>query len=197
MNLQPLKHNILTILCTAAAVAGFSAANAHVHTPSIRDNKYPTLTGEQFRQGHYAQSAQSARAHLDAGTANVANANPGDKDMAKFNIAMSGLKADNSNADVYAKEVKGETPNPTYSQRLAYGLAQYYFRQDKYADAIAYYEEAGIHNLDNNEIGDQKFELAYCYFNNKQFDKARPLFSAIKEITDSKYYMAGNYYYGL
>lgn len=197
MNLQPTKSNILTIACLAASLLHTTAGHAQVHAPFIHPVYRPTLSGEQFKQGHYTQSAQSARAHLDAPVQRTALPNQNDADMAAYNKAMSDLKTDVAGAAAYAIKAKDETPNPAYSQRLGYAVAQYYFRQDNYPEAIKYYEEAGLNNLDNNEIADQKFELAYCYFNNKQFDKAKPLFSAIKEIKDSKYYMAGNYYYGL
>src|SRR5690606_12574772 len=52
-----------------------------------------------------------------------------------------------------------------------------------------------IENLSNNEIAEAKFELAYCYFNVKDFQKAQPLFGSIREI-QGKYYIPANYYYG-
>ncbi len=82
-------------------------------------------------------------------------------------------------------------------ERIAYDLGQYYFSHNRLEDAITYYQMAGVSNLNNREIIDEKFELAYCYFSTKQFDRAEPLLATIKELKEGKYYSAGNYYYGL
>ena len=78
---------------------------------------------------------------------------------------------------------------------VSYQLAKYYFRQNKLKEAIPLYEKANIENLSNAEIAEAKFELAYCYFNIKEFKKAQPLFASIKEIP-GKYNLPANYYYG-
>jgi tetratricopeptide (TPR) repeat protein len=196
MNLQPKKHHILIIVSLAATFV-HTELRAQVLAPATPANKFPALSDEQIRQGHYGQAAQSANTYNSLQNSKVALSNPSDGEKTKFNKAMAGLKTNASEAPLYAEKVINETPNQAFAERLSFGMAQYYFRQDKYAQAIKHYETAGVNNLDNNEVSDQKFELAYCYFNNRQFDKAKPLFSAIKELKDSKYYMAGNYYYGL
>jgi len=196
MNVNHKRHPLLAITVIAASMLPL-AGLAQVHVSAIPVNKLPALSNEQHHQGHYAVSSQVAKQQQDAPQQRVALANPADADKAAFERAMAGLKTGSNGAADYAQKVMEETPNPVYNQRLGYNMAHYYFRQDKYPEAIKYYEAAGIHNLDNDEIADQKFELAYCYFNNRQFDKAKPLFSAIKDIKEHKYYMAGNYYYGL
>jgi tetratricopeptide (TPR) repeat protein len=196
MNLKTQKQNIL-ITAALATLLLQTAAYAQVQVSAIPVNKTPALADELREQGHYAISAQTAQQHIDAPAKSVALPDPADADRVKYDRAISELKSEVAGAENYAKQVMEETPNPVYNQRIGFGLAHFYFRQDNFAEAIKYYEASGIHNLDNNEIGDQKFELAYCYFNNKQFDKAKPLFASIKEIKENKYYMAGNYYYGL
>jgi tetratricopeptide (TPR) repeat protein len=196
MNLQPKKRNILTAGCLAASLLS-SVGYAQVLAPETPVNKYPALSAEQFRQGHYGTSAQSANTFLQAPQKKVALDNPDDAHAAAYHKAQSGLKDNVPGAADYAGKVISETPDPAYAQRLSFGLAQYYFKQDKFGEAIKNYEAAGIDNLNNDEVSDQKFELAYSYFNNKQFDKSKVLFSSIKELKDSKYYIPGNYYYGL
>lgn len=83
-----------------------------------------------------------------------------------------------------------------YHDRLSLAVARYYFLQEKLLEAIPHYESAGIANLNNVEIADAKFELAYCYFNNRQFVASSTLFAVMKEVP-GKYYSPGNYYYGL
>ena len=78
--------------------------------------------------------------------------------------------------------------NNAREQLVSYQLAKYYFHQNKLKEAIPLYEKANIENLSNSEIAEAKFELAYCYFNVKDFQKAQPLFGSIKEIP-GKYYI--------
>lgn len=196
MKLNRRKPSLRTLTCITAAVLPV-LVHGQVHISALPENSIPALSTELHKQGHHAISAQTARQLQLAENARVQLNNPADLDRAAYNRAMAGLIADRKDGTGYAQKVMNETPNPAYNQRIGYELAHYYFKKDKYAEAIKYYEMVGIHNLDNDETGDQKFELAYCYFNNKQFDKAKPLFAAIKSIKENKYYMAGNYYYGL
>ncbi len=86
--------------------------------------------------------------------------------------------------------------NEPRTQLMSYHLGKYYFLKDDFRKAIANYERAGLANLDNDEIADAKFEMAYCYFNLKDLDKAKPLFNEIHQLPDNKYYIPANYYYG-
>lgn len=86
--------------------------------------------------------------------------------------------------------------NNARSQLMSYHLGKFYFQQDDFRNAIAYYEKAALQNLSNEEIADAKFEMGYCYFNLKEFEKAKPLFNEIHQLPDSKYYIPANYYYG-
>ena len=86
--------------------------------------------------------------------------------------------------------------NAPRAQMMSYHLGKYYFVKDDFKRAISNYEFAGLDNLSNEEIADAKFEMGYCYFNLKNFDKAKPLFNEIHQLPDSKYYIPANYYYG-
>ena len=86
--------------------------------------------------------------------------------------------------------------NAPRSQLMSYHLGKYYFQKDDFQKAISNYERAGLDNLSNEEIADAKFEMGYCYFNLKNFEKAKPLFNEIHQLPESKYYIPANYYYG-
>jgi tetratricopeptide (TPR) repeat protein len=86
--------------------------------------------------------------------------------------------------------------NTPRGQLMSYHLGKFYFEQDNFSSAISLYEQAGLDNLSNEEIADAKFEMGYCYFNLKNFAKAKPLFNEIHQLPDSKYYIPANYYYG-
>ena len=79
---------------------------------------------------------------------------------------------------------------------MSYHLGKFYFTKNDFTNAIQFYEKAALSNLSNEEIADAKFEMAYCYFNLKNFEKAKPLFNEIHQLPSNKYYIAANYYYG-
>ncbi len=177
-----------------------NAALAQVLTPDIPSDRSVILIEEQYRQGHFSMAAQTAMAYLkehNSEDTKVFTESANDIDKARYYLAMSCLKTNMPGGKDSAIAAMRSTPNPVYEQRLGFALAEYYFQHNELVLAIPLYESSGTENLDEKEISDEKFELAYCYFNNKQFNKAEPLLAAIKELKEGKYYMAGNYYYGL
>lgn len=184
---------LLALLGPAFSITGYS----QVLSPDLPQNRNQLLAGEQFSQQHYALAEQSARAYLQQEGDKIPNTNVAEADRAQYLIVISELKVNAPYCAPNAEKFALTSSNIAYKQRTNFALAQYYFIRNQLRPAIAYYEKTGLDNLTNTEIADLKFELAYCYFNNKQFDKANLLFAAIKEIKEGKYYLAGNYYYGL
>lgn len=114
----------------------------------------------------------------------------------RFVSVLGRLESDAPHAlDTALAALPAITERP-YHDRLSLAIARYYFLKEKLVEAIPFYEAAGIANFNNIEIADAKFELAYCYFNNRQFAAASNLFAIMKEVP-GKYYNPGNYYYGL
>jgi len=106
------------------------------------------------------------------------------------------LKQNEGRGEQHAKEYIDITKNNARVQMMNFHLAEYYFRQQKFADAVTLYENANIENLNNREIADMKFHQGYAYFTLQQFAKAKPLFDAIRQIPDDPNYIDANYYYG-
>ncbi len=79
---------------------------------------------------------------------------------------------------------------------LCYHLAEYFFKNKNYVDAIVYYNKATIANLSNTEIAQMKFHKAYSHFTLQQFQEAKPMFNAIRQIPTDSNYIDANYYYG-
>lgn len=195
--LQNQKWPVYPAAFIAIIMLSVSTCYGQVLIPDIPANRYLILATEQYQQAHYALAAQSARQFLDAPANTINGRSITDIDEAKYYLALSSIKEGIAGYEIAAIGYMDSIANPAYKQRIAFTLAQNYFQHNELAKAIPFYESAGIGNLNNNEIADAKFELAYCYFNNHQFDKAEPLLVAIREMRDGKYYMAGNYYYGL
>jgi tetratricopeptide (TPR) repeat protein len=117
-------------------------------------------------------------------------------DDINYYVTVCALKLEQEVAANDAKQYINLVANEPRRQMMSFHLAQYYFKKSDFSNAIDAYERAGIDNLSNTEIADAKFEKAYCYFNLKQFNEAKPLFDEVHQMTDSKYYIPANYYYG-
>jgi len=184
----------------ACIIAGLVIGNFAQAQVSIREqpaNRWLFLAEEQYQQGHYQLTLQSANKYLYQPLLTDNSRSNDAVEKAMYYRAAAEVKLNTPGCIDSATALLSTTANPAYKQRLSYTIAQYYFHHNQLNEAIYYYELAGISNLSNKELIDEKFELAYGYFNNKQFDKAEPLFASIKELQQGKYFSAGNYYYGL
>lgn len=91
--------------------------------------------------------------------------------------------------------VENETFEP-YVQKLNFHIAEYYFRNEDFNEAIKHYGLTGIENLSNQEISSLKFHKGYCHFTLQQFVQAKPLFNAVRQLPKDANYIDANYYYG-
>ncbi|MGQ0738796.1 MAG: tetratricopeptide repeat protein [Bacteroidota bacterium] len=113
-----------------------------------------------------------------------------------YYATVCALKQNEGRAEEEAQQYIEVEKNNARVQMMNFHLAEYYFRQQKFADAARLYEGANIANLSNREIADMKFHQGYAYFTMQRFDQAKPLFNSIRSIKDDPNYMDANYYYG-
>ena len=114
----------------------------------------------------------------------------------KYYYIICGLQLNDAAAMPMAVEFIELENNTPRIQMMRYHLGEYYFRQQDYANAQTHYEGTHIANLSNREIADMKFHQAYGFFVMQQFDKAKPLFNAIRQLPKDPNYVDANYYYG-
>jgi TolA-binding protein len=112
-----------------------------------------------------------------------------------YNLVCS-LNQDDSTAVPPAEVFIERDDNAARTEMLSYYLAEYNFRHGNYEAALKLYESSGIENLNNDEIAQLKFHKGYAYFIRKNFDLARPLFDAIRQLPQNEHYIDANYYYG-
>ncbi|HWR32848.1 MAG TPA: tetratricopeptide repeat protein, partial [Chitinophagaceae bacterium] len=113
-----------------------------------------------------------------------------------YYTTVCALKQNEERAEDEAQEYINLQKNNARVQMMNFHLAEYYFRNEKFGDAIQQYDQTNIANLGNREIGDMKFHQGYSYFNLQNFAKAKPLFNSIRSIKDDPNNMDANYYYG-
>src|SRR5258706_2799154 len=112
-----------------------------------------------------------------------------------YTIACA-LKQNEGRAEEMATNYIDHEKNNARVQQLNFHLGEYYYRQQKFADAVKLYEQANIANLSNREIADMQFHQGYSYFTLQRFSEAKPLFNSIRQIKDDPNYLDANYYYG-
>jgi tetratricopeptide (TPR) repeat protein len=112
-----------------------------------------------------------------------------------YTIACA-LKQNEGRAVDMAKDYIDHSKNNARTEQLSFHLAEYYYRQQKFSDAVTLYEQANISNLSNREIADMQFHQGYSYFVLQQFAKAKPLFNSVRQVKDDPNYIDANYYYG-
>ncbi len=113
-----------------------------------------------------------------------------------FYTIACGLKQNEATAAEAARSFIAMDRNDALNQKMAFHLAEYYFRHEDLKNAQVFYEMTDISQLTNDQIADMKFHQAYAYFTNKQFDKAKPLFNSIRRLDDYPGKEDANYYYG-
>lgn len=191
---KKIAHSFIAA-CTCLLLFS-SRVSAQLHTPHLPGNKHLRSAEELLAQKQYRNAVLAVDLFMQQPRSTTLPLSHSESDKAGYIRTISLLNLEDADAERDAINYISRTANPAYKQRAAYALAQNYFRNNRFADAIKYYELAGVANLNNEEVINAKFELAYCYFNNSQFNQAEPLLASVREL-GGKYYDAGNYYYGL
>ena len=114
----------------------------------------------------------------------------------KYYYVTCGLKLNDATAVQLAIDFIDLEHHSPRIEMLSFELAEYYFRQQLYGEAIVYYEKAGIENLTNSEIALLKFHKGYAHFVQQQFTEAKPYFDAVRQMPKSQNYISANYYFG-
>jgi len=188
-----IKHKILlTLLVTFIGYNSFSQASyVNIDIEKKYKEAKELFVKEQFALAYpllkelkqqYADNTISDHTYIN--------------DDVNYYYIVCQLKLKHQVAEKEARRYVDIVANEPRRQLMSYHLAKYYFLQDDFINAINYYERAGLDNISNEEIADVKFEKAYCYFNLKNFDQAKPLFEEVTQLNGNKYFIPANYYYG-
>src|SRR5690606_11850383 len=106
------------------------------------------------------------------------------------------LKLNESRAEQDAVDFINVEKNNARVQMMNFHLGEYYFRKQRFDEALSSYEQSNIANLSGEDISSMKFHQGYAYFTKQQFARAKPLFNTIRSIKDDPNYIDANYYYG-
>lgn len=113
----------------------------------------------------------------------------------RYYYAICSLKLGSPNSLKITKEFIQKYGNSPRAQMASFKLANIYFQKNRFQEAIPFFLGSGLSNLSNNQITESKFKLAYCYFNLKDFRRAKQALKGIYNIP-GKFYFPSNYYFG-
>lgn len=114
----------------------------------------------------------------------------------RFYTIVCGLELQDELSEQSAKKYIELEYNASRVERMNYHLAEYYYRNKNFSDALIHYENVDYNNLSNDEIATMKFHQGYALFTMKRFAEAKPLFNSIRQLKDDANYVDANYYYG-
>lgn len=187
-----MNRIIFLLLAISVSLSAFSQGNSNITDPE-KDYK---KAKEYFIKGDYALAYPLLRPLLDKYPDNTQSNHAYINEDIRYFYIVSGLKLGQSVAESEAKTFIESATNEPRQQIMSFQLARYYFLKEDFGRAVMYYERAGYENLSDEEAADAKFELAYSYFRIDDFNRAKPLFSEIRQMSANKYYVDANYYYG-
>lgn len=114
----------------------------------------------------------------------------------EFYTIATGLKRNEASAEKQAQLFVRLAGNAPLQQKMSFQLAEYYFRQNDYRNAILLYEESTAANLSEEERAGMDFRLGYGYFSLQQYEKAWGLLQRAANDPEGPYYADASYYYG-
>ncbi|MDQ4139264.1 MAG: tetratricopeptide repeat protein [Bacteroidota bacterium] len=114
---------------------------------------------------------------------------------AQYYYALSGLYLMHANSEKLILDFAANYPAHPKASVAYLELGKFYFNKKDFEKSIEYLEKAPSAGLNENQLREAEFKLAYAYFAQKQFDKAKVLFDRNK-TGDHNYVYASNYYAG-
>jgi len=188
----PVKYTVFFLIVMLLRVSSFAQQTHYFDDPQayFREGK------EYFEHEYYSLAYPIFRDLKYSLRETDRSNNSVEYDDVKYYYLVCALEQNDQTAVAAAEDYITLENNAPRVGMLSFHLAEYYFREKNYGEAVKLYESADIDNLSNREIADMKFHQGYCYFTQKQFDKAITLFNAIRQLPKDPNYIDANYYYG-
>jgi tetratricopeptide (TPR) repeat protein len=109
-------------------------------------------------------------------------------------IANCALKLEQENGETLMEDFIKNYPNSNKNSNAYQDVANFYFANGKYRDALIWLEKMDYSNVERTEMERFNFMKAYCYFSQKNVKEATPLFE--KVVNSKTYGSQAKYYLG-
>src|ERR1700733_9871752 len=159
----------------------------HAATDLLSKGKY-VAAAEQFRLVEQSRLQTSTQPKFESELSLV-------KENSQYYEAVCSLELGNDDAEsLFMKFIKEHPENPL--AKVAYfQIGKYYFKQEKYTEALKWFDKVSAGELIGNQTVEYKFRKGYAYFATNDYKNAQLLFSEIKNrkspyTEDATYYFA-------
>jgi tetratricopeptide (TPR) repeat protein len=187
-----MKRTLLILVVAFSSLYSFSQQSRILEDPNATFHQ----AKEYFQKEHYSLAYPLFKElELQLRETDRSNQALNAQEIRYYTIAC-GLRQNEAAAVEKAKEFIDIEDNASRVEMMQFHLAEYYFRNKNFGQALAAYEAVSVDNLGNREVADMKFHQGYAYFSQQNFTAAKPLFDAIRQLPKDPNYIDANYYYG-
>ena len=113
---------------------------------------------------------------------------------AEYYAALCAMELFHKDAETRLKQFLADYPESPKCRQVYFQLGRYNFRKKDYKDALVWFHQVEIYDLQKDELSEYYFKRGYAHYELNQVDSAKTDFFEIKD-GDSKYSPAANYYY--
>jgi TolA-binding protein len=153
----------------------------------LNKGKY-AAAAEQFRLIEKSRLKPSTQSQFESELSLV-------KENAQYYEALCALELGNDDAEsMFLRFIKDHPENPL-TKLAYYQIGRFYSRQEKYIDALRWFDKVNASDLTGRENTEYKFRKGYAYFSTNDYKNAQSLFSEVKNTRspftdDAIYYFA-------
>ncbi|MFI5159670.1 MAG: tetratricopeptide repeat protein [Sphingobacteriales bacterium] len=159
----------------------------HTATDLMDKGKY-SAAAEQFRLVERSRLETTTQPKYESDLSLV-------KENAEYYVAFCALQLGNDDAESLILKFSKDHPENPLTKLAFFQIGKYYFKQQKYAEALKWFDKVTADELNGAENVEYKFRKGYAYFATKDYTKAQLLFSEVKNVespftVDATYYFA-------
>ncbi|MNS40526.1 tol-pal system protein YbgF [compost metagenome] len=122
------------------------------------------------------------------------SANSTTKVNAEYYAAVCALELNNKNAESELLSFIKTYPTHPKSKTAKFQIGRVYFKNENYSEALKWFSEVEEIDLNTTDQVEYNFKTAYCYFIQKDYNKARANFAKVKD-GNNKYSEDATYYF--
>ncbi|CAN5883863.1 tetratricopeptide repeat protein [soil metagenome] len=113
---------------------------------------------------------------------------------AEYYAALSAMELFHKDAEIRLKQFLVSHPESPKCRKIKFQLGRYNYRKKNYEEALAWFRQVEIYDLQKEELAEYYFKRGYSRYELGKIDSAKVDFYEIKDI-DAKYSPAATYYY--
>ncbi|MEX0968702.1 MAG: tetratricopeptide repeat protein [Bacteroidia bacterium] len=145
---------------------------------------------ELFQSQKYAAAQMQFQRFIDVSD------NHALKGDASYYAAVSAMELEQGDAETLLLNFLRKYPEHPKARLVYYQLGKFYYRQNRFRDAVPWLEKLDVTALSAAERDESEFMLAYTYYKLNENQKAKEIFGRLRN-SDSQYSGVAHYYYGI